>query len=137
MRDIKQARVMLRMAHKDFAALMGMARDTVAFADEIFGFHAQQAVEKALKAWICLHGIEYPFTHQLARLMTILKNDGEDMEEFWALDQYSVFSVQARYEDGDVALDEPLDRDAVIVEVQTLLDWVERVMPTDDSGDDT
>ena len=137
MRDIKQARAMLRMAHKDFAALMGMARDTVAFADEIFGFHAQQAVEKALKAWICLHGIEYPFTHQLARLMTILKNDGEDMEEFWALDQYSVFSVQARYEEGDVALDEPLDRDAVIAEVQTLLDWVERVMPTDDSGDET
>jgi len=34
----------------------------VAFADEIFGFHAQQAVEKGLKAWICLHGIEYPFT---------------------------------------------------------------------------
>ena len=129
MRDIKQARAMLRMAHKDFAALMGMARDTVVFADEIFGFHAQQAAEKALKAWICLHGIEYPFTHQLARLMTILKNDGEDMEVFWALDQYSVFSVQARYEEGDVALDEPLNRDAVIVEVQTLLDRVARVMP--------
>lgn len=137
MRDIKQAGVMLRMAHKDFAALIGMSRDTVAFADEIFGFHAQQAVEKALKAWICLHGIEYPFTHELARLMTILKSDGEDMEEFWALDQYSVFSVQARYEEGDAALDEPLDRDAVIVEVQTLLDWVGRVMPADDSGDDT
>lgn len=135
MRDIKQARAMLRMAHRDFTALMGMARDTVAFADEIFGFHAQQAVEKALKAWICLHGIEYPFTHQLARLMTILKNGGEDMEVFWALDQYSVFSVQARYEEGDVALDEPLNRDVVIVEVQTLLDRVARILPTDDSGD--
>jgi len=80
MRDIKQARAMLRMAHRDFTALMGMARDTLAFAEEIFGFHAQQALEKALKAWICLHGIEYPFTHQLARLMTMLNNAGEDME---------------------------------------------------------
>lgn len=128
MRDIKQARAMLRMAHRDFTALMGMARDTVAFADEIFGFHAQQAVEKALKAWICLHGIEYPFTHQLARLMTILNNSGEDMEVFWTLDQYSVFSVQARYEEGDVALDEPMNRDAVIVEVQTLLDKVDALI---------
>jgi len=40
-----------------------------------------------------------------------------------------VFSVQARYEEGDVALDEPLNRDAVIVEVQALLDRVARVMP--------
>lgn len=45
MRDIKQAHAMLRMAHKDFAALIGMARDVAAFADEIFGFHAQQAGE--------------------------------------------------------------------------------------------
>lgn len=46
MRDIKQARAMLRMAHRDFTALMGMARDTAAFADEIFGFHAQQALRR-------------------------------------------------------------------------------------------
>ena len=57
--------------------------------------------------------------------MTILNNAGEDMELFWALDQYSVYSVQARYEEGDVALDEPLNRDAVIVEVQALLDKVD------------
>ena len=136
MRDIKQARAMLRMAHKDFAALMGMAQDVAAFADEIFGFHTQQAAEKGLKAWICLHGIEYPFTHQLARLLTILVNSGEDMEAFWALDQYSVFSVQARYEEGDVALDEPLNRDAAIAEVRALLDRVALAMPTDDMGDD-
>jgi HEPN domain-containing protein len=128
MRDIKQARAMLRMAHKDFAALVGMARDVEAFADEIFGFHAQQAVEKGLKAWICLHGIEYPFTHQLVRLLTILMNNGEDMELFWSLEQYSVFSVQARYEEGDVALDEPLHRDAVIAEVHALLDKVDALV---------
>ncbi len=132
MRDTKQARAMLRMAHKDFAALKGMVQDAVAFADEIFGFHAQQAVEKALKAWICLHGIEYPFTHQLARLLTILENSGDDMELFWALDQYSVFSVQARYEEGDVALEEPLNRGAVIAEVQVLLDRVAQHMPESD-----
>ncbi len=136
MHDIKQARAMLRMAHKDFAALIGMTQDVAVFADEIFGFHAQQAVEKGLKAWICLHGIEYPFTHQLARLMAILESRGEDMGVFWTLDQYSVFSVHARYEEGDAALDEPLDRDAVIVEVQALLDRVARAMPTsDDTGD--
>lgn len=52
---------MLRMAHKDFSALTDML-DNAVFADEIFGFHAQQAVEKALKAWLCAHGIAYPLT---------------------------------------------------------------------------
>ncbi|NIR50348.1 HEPN domain-containing protein [candidate division KSB1 bacterium] len=33
------------------------------FDDEIFGFHAQQAVEKVVKAWPNLLGIVYPRTH--------------------------------------------------------------------------
>jgi len=46
-----------------------------------------------------------------------------------------VYSVQARYEEGDVALDEPLNRDAVIVEVQTLLDKVDVLIgQIDDTG---
>ena len=49
MADLEHARSMLRMAHKDFNALVGM-RENSLFADEIFGFHVQQAVEKALKA---------------------------------------------------------------------------------------
>ena len=49
MADFEHARALLRMAHKDFNALTGML-DNAVFADEIFGFHVQQAVEKALKA---------------------------------------------------------------------------------------
>jgi HEPN domain-containing protein len=52
MPDIKQAAAMLRIAQRDLAALQGMA-DAAVFADEIFGFHAQQAIEKCLKAWMC------------------------------------------------------------------------------------
>ena len=48
MADLERARVMLRMAHRDFNALVGMLENPL-FADEIFGFHVQQAVEKALK----------------------------------------------------------------------------------------
>ncbi|MBP6057551.1 MAG: hypothetical protein KA524_03880 [Nitrosomonas sp.] len=54
MADLDRARAMLRMAHKDLNALIGM-QDNPLFADEIFRFHIQQAVEKALKAWLCIH----------------------------------------------------------------------------------
>jgi hypothetical protein len=36
---------------------------------EVYGFHAQQAAEKLLKAILSHAGIEYPRTHQLAELL--------------------------------------------------------------------
>ena len=53
MTDIKQADAMMRMAHRDVTALHGM-HDAVVFADEIFGFHVQQAVKKVSKPG-CAH----------------------------------------------------------------------------------
>jgi HEPN domain-containing protein len=32
-------------------------------------FHAQQAAEKALKAILILEGVDFPFTHNLQRLI--------------------------------------------------------------------
>ena len=72
MADFEHVRALLRMAHKDFNALTGMM-DSALFADEIFGFHVQQAIEKGLKAWLCACGIAYPPTHDLARLLTLLE----------------------------------------------------------------
>jgi len=45
MSDIKHARMMLDLAKKEIKALKGMKSAEI-FSDEIFGFHAQQAVEK-------------------------------------------------------------------------------------------
>jgi len=60
MKDIEHARTLLAIAEKDLQALR-LTKGTE-IADSIFGFHAQQAVEKALKAWIAFAGIEYPTT---------------------------------------------------------------------------
>jgi HEPN domain-containing protein len=46
--------------------------DPGVFADEVFGFHAQQAIEKTLKAWIALLGQEYPFVHDVDALLNRL-----------------------------------------------------------------
>lgn len=125
MADFEHARAMLRMAHKDFSALTGML-DNVLFADEIFGFHLQQAVEKALKAWLCAYDIAYPPTHDLARLLTLLEIAGVDVELFWPLVQFTIFAVQARYEEGLTDLDEPLERVVEIENVRVLLAITEK-----------
>lgn len=127
MADLDRARAMLRMAHKDFNALIGM-QDNPLFADEIFGFHIQQAVEKALKAWLCIHTDNYPMTHELARLLALLELQGIEVNAYWPLVQYTIFAVQACYEEGITELGESIDRKVEILNVNTLLTHVEHAI---------
>lgn len=68
---LDHARELLRKACNDLIAARailatGEALDTVCF-------HAQQAVEKSLKAVLALHDTSYPRRHDLAELMELVK----------------------------------------------------------------
>jgi HEPN domain-containing protein len=52
------------MARKDLKALENMNRQEQ-FATEIYGFHAQQAIEKSLKSLLSFLRVKYPKTHDL------------------------------------------------------------------------
>jgi HEPN domain-containing protein len=121
---------MLRLARRDLAALEALA-GMAQIDDMICGFHAQQAVEKALKAWLAIFGHEYPLTHDLPRLFSLLRRAGADAEQFQPLARFTPYAVQARYEEGDP--DESLDRPAIGAEVAALLDHVAAVL--DAAGD--
>ncbi len=126
MSDLENAAALLRMAEKDLMAVEGMG-DPATFAEEIFGFHVQQAAEKALKAWLAAVGEEYPLTHNLATLLDILSGFGVDVEGFWELVDYNPFGVQFRYETLDET-DEPVDRRAAAAHVRRLLEHVRGVI---------
>ena len=111
---------LLEMARKDFDALRGMDINPL-FADEIFGFHAQQAIEKSFKAWLAQIDVEYPLTHDLSRLLLLLEESGQDVTDYWPLVEFNVFAVQARYESGLMAQEEPLDRKFIIATIDQLL----------------
>ena len=69
-------------------------------------------------------------THELTRLLTLLENQGAEVEKFWPLVQYTLFAVQARYEEGVTELDEPIDRAAEVENVRALLARVEQMIAT-------
>lgn len=123
MSALDHAQGLLLMARRDFDAMRGMVGNQL-FADEIFGFHAQQAIEKSLKAWLAARSIDFPLTHDLSRLLGLLEEAGVDVSLFWPLVQYTVFAVQARYEAGLMESEASIDRLAVIVEVEQLLTTV-------------
>ena len=117
MSNLNHARMMLKLAQKDLKALQGM-KDTDTFDDEVFGFHAQQAVEKTIKAWLSLSNISYPRTHDLDQLFSMLKESGQNIpKQFLNLINLSDFAVQFRYELFEY-LDEELDRNSLIQEVK-------------------
>lgn len=77
--------------------------DTLRFdiKDAVFEFHAQQAIEKLLKALIAAHGSAFPFTHDLQLLVDQLVSLGETLPEFEIpLPMFSRFGVIVRYDMG-------------------------------------
>ncbi|NLI30367.1 MAG: HEPN domain-containing protein [Nitrospiraceae bacterium] len=126
MSGAEEALRMLRMAEKDLRALNGML-DSGIFPDEIFGFHAQQAAEKSLKAWITVLGLKHTYKHDLRPLLIQLQEAGCSVTDLWDLVDLNAFAVQFRYEDFD-SNDEPLDRAAVITKVQALFETVQAII---------
>lgn len=106
------SRTLARKATSDAIAAREFAGNTD-ITDEIIGFHAQQAIEKWLKAIIAARGESFEHTHDLRRLVHVaahdLGNAPFDVDAVVALTQYS---APLRYED---LLDaESLDREATV-----------------------
>ena len=118
MSDRQQAQQLLTIAQRDLKALTGMM-DSQVFADEIFGFHLQQAAEKLLKAWIAAIGEVYPLTHDLGILLQQLEEGGFEISPYWTLLEYNAFAVQLRYE-AIATSDVPIDRATALAQVQSL-----------------
>jgi HEPN domain-containing protein len=112
MRDLETARIMLHSAGRDLQAIGNMRRPE-AFPVEVFGFHAQQVVEKSLKAWLSLKAIQYKKTHNIRLLIALLEQAGEDVSKLSEFENLNGFAVQFRYAAFEMA-DEQLDRDTVV-----------------------
>ena len=124
MSDVKEACALAVAAERDVVALRGMG-DAAVFADEIFGFHVQQAAEKLLKAWLALLGETYPLSHDLAALLDMLAARGVDIARFDGLVDYTRFAVRLRYAGADPGAG-TLDRGEALGRVDVLLEAVRR-----------
>ena len=110
MSDVKCARLMYRAAERDVLTLRSM---TAGAPMESFGFHVQQAAEKAFKAWLALLGETYPLTHSIETLLDLLDDRGAAVEPFRNLVDYTPYAVEFRYVGVDPDA-EPIDREGAI-----------------------
>ena len=127
MPEPKHAGLLIEIALRDLRAAKAML-DTGTFPDEIFGFQAQQAVEKCLKAWLSHLDVEYPKIHDLDELFLMLSEAGAPISsESRSLSELTPFAVQFRYDTLDIA-QSGLNRAEIVGRVERLIDHVARII---------
>ena len=121
---LSEAEGLLRIAAADLETAIASSDPSV-FREGAWGFWLQQAVEKALKAWLIQLGEEDPpLTHDLRRLLRLLDGCGAQASGWKDLGVLTVYAVQFRYDADPTPLG--LDRSACNQRVNELLLHVER-----------
>lgn len=96
---------------------MRVARHTLTLPDEcpyrLVAYHAQQCVEKYLKAYLVLRGIDFPFTHNIARLLELCSEQSTWADELKDAEELTPFAITARYPGDDEPVSDVEARRAV------------------------
>ncbi|MBS4095449.1 MAG: HEPN domain-containing protein [Sulfuricella sp.] len=118
--SLEEARRFLNLAGDDLAAYRTLA-DAAHIRRSIALFHAQQAVEKCLKAVLFTAGVEFRRTHDLYELADKLEHAGVDLPiTADDLGRLNPFAVDFRYDDQLIPA---LSREEVEAMTQEILAW--------------
>jgi HEPN domain-containing protein len=122
---IEEARRLLRIADRDYQTFKILRNHPEAELAPTC-FHAQQAVEKALKAVLTVKQIDFRRTHDLEELANLLDDIGMAIpftpREFRRLNP---FAIEFRYDDESIAL---ITRDEVDRLTQCTLTWATEIV---------
>lgn len=118
--------LLLRKAEGDVEVVRALAANP-SIADDAIGFHAQQAIEKALKAVLAIHGVQFPRTHDLGFLLELADRDGVRIPDVVVEARWlTPWSAEFRYDDPPVP--DELDRNASLRSAEHALAWARGVL---------
>jgi HEPN domain-containing protein len=115
----------LRLAERDIQVLDVLKKEP-AVHSSILGFHAQQAVEKSLKAVLFSYRIEFERIHDLVKLTGLLRMN--DINVPFTDNQFrflNPFAVTFRYDDLEI---ESIQREELIDIAMQVFQWAERTV---------
>jgi len=99
-----------------------VAEHTLTLPDEcpyrLVAYHAQQCAEKYLKAFLVLRRIDFPFTHNIARLLELCSERADWADTIKDAEELTPFAITARYPGDDEPVSEPEARRAIEIATQ-------------------
>lgn len=114
----------IRKAEEDIV-LLDKVVDDEDISSEIIGFHAQQAIEKLLKALLIAKIIPFRRTHDLGELIDLCSEHGIDVpDELYDIDDLTPFAVEYRYDVFTPPNKELFSRSKALEHVKAVHSWV-------------
>jgi HEPN domain-containing protein len=86
-------------ANEDINVIEYLSKEDISIFTSAICFHAQQAVEKFLKAFLVFHSIDFKKTHDLDHLLSECKRINPEAFSCIDLKNLSEFGVNVRYPD--------------------------------------
>ena len=114
------AKILLKLAEEDLKAAKALHK-VGGIRFEIILFHAEQAIEKALKAALCWREIPVPLVHEL--IVVLQKFPANDLPPGgYDLHDLTPYATVKRYEEGviELSLEEIQE---IISKAETVLSW--------------
>lgn len=94
-----------------------VARHTFSLASScpyrMIAYHAQQCAEKCFKAYLVWHGVDFPYTHNIARLRELCAPLAQWPERLAEADGLSPFAITTRYPGESLTVTEIEARQAI------------------------
>ena len=129
MKQLEQARIFLGKARQDEVAVNEL-KGSSSVADEIVGFHCQQAAEKLLKALLSVLKVRVRKTHDLQELIDLAASAETPLpEDLEAVAAFNPYAAAFRYDFLPPGM--ALDREAALELLIRLRQWVEHRIPDD------
>ena len=98
---------------------LGVARHTLTLSGacpyHLVAYHAQQCAEKYLKAYLVLRGVDFPYTHNIARLLELCSEHANWTANLRDAEELTPFAITARYPGEDEPVSEAEARRAVAI----------------------
>ena len=89
----------------------------------LIAFHAQQCVEKYLKAFLVFKNVDFPYTHNISTLLELCLKYNAWTVELKDAKQLTAFAISSRYpgEDEEVSRDEAVNAIFIATNVRNVI----------------
>jgi HEPN domain-containing protein len=96
--DLERKDILLIKAREDFETAKNLIR-LPDFSEEIVLFHCQQAIEKALKAYLDSISLIYPKSHDLEMLLSLCIEKDTTFNQISYVTSFTPYAVEIRYDE--------------------------------------
>lgn len=124
-REVDSPAEWMRYAKSDLALAKATISDDVLFGN--LCFHAQQAVEKSIKAVLIAKSIPFPRTHSIDTLISLLPGDVPVPPDDAKVAELAEYAVTLRYPGMDEPVTEGEYREAVRL-AESVVKWAEDIL---------